>query len=46
MQLSALDHLQHLHAIAAGVAPAMCGQEGHRAYTKMAEQFLGIYKDA
>jgi hypothetical protein len=46
MQLSALDHLHNLHAIAAGVAPAMVGKEGHQAYQKMAAQFLGIYNDA
>jgi hypothetical protein len=44
MQLKALDHLQGLHAIAAGVAPAMCGKEGMSAYTGLVKQFTEIYR--
>jgi hypothetical protein len=44
MQLKALDNLQGLHAIAAGVAPAMCGKEGMSAYTSLVKQFTEIYK--
>lgn len=44
MQLKALDNLQGLHAVAAGVAPAMCGREGMSAYTSLVKQFTDIYR--
>ena len=44
MQLSALEHLQGLDAVAAGVSPAFCGQDGQRVYNQMVQQFLGIYR--
>ncbi len=44
MQLSALEHLQGLYTVAAGVAPAFCGTDGQRVYNQLVRQFLGIYR--